>query len=292
MASQKSGAGLGEYLKRAFFLRWNVLVFAGAVAASLLSPWPDAMIALTAAGELVYLTSLAANPRFRQAVDARVSQETKQVAATQGQRSVQSIVGSLPLDAQRRFDQLRSRCLEMRSISLGVRGRTGGGESQGEDLSSASLDRLLWVFLRLLTSQDALHRFLSRTNPGEIQSRLNEVRAKLESHKGGDERMIRSLQDSVAAQEMRLDNYQKAEKNAEFVRVELDRIEAKIHAVTEAAVNRQDPDFLTSQIDSVTETMQSTEKAITELQHITGIVDELQEPPVILDAAMDRVEQR
>jgi chemotaxis protein histidine kinase CheA len=91
---------------------------------------------------------------------------------------------------------------------------------------------------------------------------------------------------------MRLDNYQKAEKNAEFVRVELDRIEAKIHAVTEAAVNRQDPDFLTSQIDSVTETMQSTEKAITELQHITGLVDELQEPPVILDATMDRVQQR
>ena len=292
MASQKSGAGLGEYLKRAFFLRWNVLVFAGAVVASLLTPWPDALLALTAAGELVYLTSLAANPRFRHAVDARVSQETKQVAATQGQRSVQSIVGSLPLEAQRRFDQLRSRCLEMRSISLGVRGRTGAGEPQTEDLSSASLDRLLWVFLRLLTSQDALHRFLNRTDPGEIQSRLNEARAKLESQTGGDERMIRSLQDSVAAHEMRLDNYQKAEKNAEFVRVELDRIEAKIHAVTEAAVNRQDPDFLTSQIDSVTETMQSTEKAITELQHITGLVDELQEPPVILDAAMDRVQQR
>jgi hypothetical protein len=30
--------------------------------------------------------------------------------------------------------------------------------------------------------------------------------------------------------------------------------------------------------------MQQTEKAVTELQHLTGLADELQEPPSLLDA--------
>ncbi len=95
--------------------------------------------------------------------------------------------------------------------------------------------------------------------------------------------MIRSLQDSVAVNELRLENYRKAKKNAEFVAIELDRIEGKIQVLTETAVNRQDPDFLSSQVDSVAESMRQTEKAMGELQHITGLSDELEEPPAILD---------
>jgi hypothetical protein len=292
MTPPKTGAGLGEYLKRAFLFRWNVLGFAAAVAASLLSTRPDALLPLVAAGELVYLVGLMASHKFREAVDAQVYKESKQMAASQGQRSIQQIVGALPPESRRRFEQLRGRCLEMRSIAHGVRGRTGEAPPPAEDLSSSALDRLLWVFLRLLTSQEALHRFLDRTDPAEIRSRLQEAKARLEAQKGGDERIIRSLEDSVAAQQMRLDNYQRAENNAEFVRIELDRIEAKIQALTEASVNRQDPDFLSSQIDSVAENVQSTEKAIRELQQITGLVDEMQEPPVILDADLGQVTQR
>lgn len=285
-------AGLGAYLKRAFLYRWNVLIFAGAVAAAVLSGRPDVLLPLVAAGELVYLGGLVASPRFREAIDAQAYKESKQTAASQGQRSIQEIVGGLTPESRRRFELLRARCLEMRSIAHGVRGRTGEAPPPADDLSSSALDRLLWVFLRLLMSQEALHRFLERTDAAEIRTRLEETRAKLAAQKGDDERIVRSLEDSVAAQEMRLDNYQKAEHNAEFVRIELDRIEAKIQALTEASVNRQDPDFLSSQIDSVAENIQSTEKAITELQHITGLVDEMQEPPVILDADLGQVTQR
>jgi hypothetical protein len=57
-------------------------------------------------------------------------------------------------------------------------------------------------------------------------------------------------------------------------------------------VNRQDPDFLSGQIDSVSESMQVTEKAITEMQHITGLIDQMQEPPPILDADLQKVTGR
>ena len=88
---------------------------------------------------------------------------------------------------------------------------------------------------------------------------------------GGDDRIVKSLQDSIAMGELRLDNYGRAKKNAEFVTIELDRIEGKIQALAEMAVNRQDPDFLSSQVDSAADSMRQTEKAVSELQHLTGL---------------------
>ncbi len=292
------GANLGRYLKEALFFRWNMLLFLGGVAASLLSPWPDVLFPLVAAGELTYLAGLISIPKFRAAIDARVYQEAKsRVPSAPGKaqpaRSVTEIVTNLPQKARRRFGQLHSRCLEMRSIAHGVRGRTGSAGATGEEIRTPALDRLLWVFLRLLLSQNALNRFLETTSEEGIRAQLDELRKNLAAAQaddsGPDERIIRSLQDSVAVNEMRLDNYRKATKNAEFVAIELDRIEGKIQVLTEMSVNRQDPDFLSSQVDSVAESMRQTEKAISELQHITGLTDQLEEPPAILESDLREV---
>jgi hypothetical protein len=284
-----AGAGLAEYLKRAFLYRWNLLLFIGGSAAAALSPWPDAIIPLVLAAEVTYLGGLISRPKFRDAIDAQVYKEAQQPAAQvqTGGQSLTEIVNSLPQESRRRFDVLRSRCLEMKAIAQGVGGQRA---SSTEDLSTSALDRLLWIFLRLLASQQGLDRFLSSTSDAQINSRLEEAKAKL-SNFAQDERFKRSLQDSVAAQELRLQNYKKAAENAEFVRVELDRIEAKIQALAESSVNRQDPDALSNQIEGVAESVQSTETAIRELQQITGLVDQMQEPPAILAADWRKVAQ-
>jgi len=281
-------AGLGEYLKRAFRYRWNLLLLLGGLGAAVLSPWPDAALPMLLAVEAAYLGALVAHPKFRQAVDAQVYQEANEPHAAAASQSLAGILGGLSVPSRQRFEQLRARCIEMRSIAHGVRGEQG---TPGEDLSTPALDRLLWIFLRLLVSEEAQRRFLERTNVDQIRSRLDETTKKLEAARGGDERFVHSLQDNVAAQQLRLDNYGRALQNAEFVRLELDRIEAKIQAVTESAVNQQDPNFLTSQIEGVTESMHTTEKAIRELNEITGMVDQMQEPPAILEADWRRVAQ-
>ena len=51
------GAGMVEYLKRAFLYRWNLLLFLGGAAAAALSPWPDALLPLLLAAEVAYLGS-------------------------------------------------------------------------------------------------------------------------------------------------------------------------------------------------------------------------------------------
>ena len=284
------GAGIKEYLKRAFLYRWNLLILTGGLVASFLGPWWDFTVPLLLAAEVAYLGGLVSIPKFRDAIDAQVYKESKQqpppLRATTGSESLAGVMGALSPEARRRFDALRSRCLEMRSIARGV----GASSSPTEDLSTPALDRLLWVFLRLLVSQQGLDRFLKSTSDAEIRTRLAEIKTRLEGTTQ-DDRFKRSLQDSAVAQELRLQNYQKAGDNAEFVRLELDRIEAKIQALAESSINRQDPDALTSQIEGVSESVQSTETAIRELQQITGIVDQMQEPPAILEADLRRVAQ-
>ena len=194
--------------------------------------------------------------------------------------SLVTMLGGLPADARTRFERLHARCLEMRGIAAGVRGAAGDHAGAAEEIRTPGLDRLLWLFLRLLLSKTALDRFLQTMNEHELSAKLEELRKNLAAAQtGGDERIVRSLQDSVAMAELRLDNYGRAKKNAEFVSIELDRIEGKIQALAEMAVNRQDPDFLSSQVDSAAESMRQTEKAVSELQHLTGLADQLEEPP-------------
>jgi len=285
------GAGLKDYLREAFFFRWNLLFFLGGLAGAAIGPLPDVTLPLLFAGELAYLTALTSLPRFRAAIDAKAhaTQGTTPAAATATPSLVVMLAG-LPGELRKRFEELHARCVEMRHLAVGVRGASGRDAGSAEEIRTPGLDRLLWLFLRLLMSKNALDRFLKTMSIEEINIRLEQLRKDLPAaQQAGDERIVRSLQDSIAMAELRLDNYERAKKNAQFVTIELDRMESKIQALAEMAVNRQDPDLISSQVDSAAESMRQTEKAVSELQHLTGLADELQDPPAILDADLRQV---
>jgi hypothetical protein len=289
---ESRGAGMPDYLREAFLFRWNLLFFLGAAGAAALTPLAPALLPLVAAGEIAYLTGLVSVPRFRAAIDAKIHAGRSAMPGSPAPQppavSLVTMLAGLPPGARTRFEQLHARCREMRGIAAGVRGAAGDSASSAEDIRTPGLDRLLWLFLRLLVSKTALDRFLQTMNEQELTAKLADLRKSLTAAQaappGGDDRVVKSLQDSLAMGELRLDNYGRAKKNAEFVTIELDRIEGKIQALAEVAVNRQDPDFLTSQVDSAADSMRQTEKAVSELQHLTGLADQLEEPPAILDA--------
>jgi hypothetical protein len=285
------GAGLKDYLKEAFFFRWNVLFFLGGLAAAAIGPLSDVTIPLVFAGELAYLGALTSLPRFRAAIDAKVhaAQGTTAAPPTPIPSLVVMLAG-LPGEARKRFEQLHARCVEMRHLAMGARGASGREAGSAEEIRTPGLDRLLWLFLRLLMSKNALDRFLQTMSREEVHARLEQLRKDFAAaQEAKDERIVRSLQDSIAMAELRLDNYERAKKNAQFVTIELDRMESKIQALAEMAVNRQDPDLISSQVDSAAESMRQTEKAVSELQHLTGLADELQDPPAILEADLRQV---
>jgi hypothetical protein len=280
-------AGMKAYLKRAFLLNWNLLALGGGVAAAILSPWPDAVLPLVLGLEGAYLASIVSFPRFRKAIDASLHQsDSFGPEKPPPQVSAARMIAALSPEARSRFSAIRTRCLDMHRLAHGARGHAGSGPD-GE-MRSPALDRLLWVFLRLLVTRGALRQFLDATDEAELQRSAQSLRTRLEAAPA-DERIRRSLADSLGVAELRLDNYAKAKSNADFVEVELERIEAKIQALTEMAINRQDPDFLSSQVDAAAESMQFTESTISDLQYLTGMSEELDEPPPILSSRLDMV---
>ena len=280
------GAGVLDYVKQAFLSRWNLLLLLGTAAGAWLSPWPDALLPLVAAGELVYLGGVVSVPRFREAVDAQVAARARAIrdGARPPTRTVAEMLAGLSADAQQRFASLRKRCLDMRSIAQAARVPVVAGADEATDLWTPALDRLLYGFLRLLGQQNSLLRFLRSTTEADLTKGLQDLRQKLTTAQtGGDDRMIHSLQESVAIAEQRLDNYHKAMKNADFAGLELDRVEAKIQALIELAANRQDPNLLSSQVDAAAESMHRTTATLSQLQQFTGTPEDLDEVPAILD---------
>ena len=282
--------GLGQYVKHAFLYPWNLLFFVGGAVLAAMSPRPDAALAIVGGLEIAYLTGLSSIGRFRTAIDAKLAArargntETTRVSSS-SQQSLEKILEGLPAPALRRFLLLRQRCFEMRSITSGIRGQADVANDSAESIRTPALDRLLFLFLRLLVSQNGLDRFLRSTSEKDLEAKLADVRSRLETAKAAnDERVTRSLADSLADAELRLDNYKKAVKDAEFVAIELDRIETKIQALIEMGVSRQDPDYLSHQVTAAAESMQHTEAAVNQLQHLTGLADQVEEPPAILEA--------
>jgi hypothetical protein len=269
----------------------------GAVAAAL-SPFAGAALPILGGLELAYLTGLLSMPRFRTAIDAKLASAARdrsnaRVVDPGAQQSLQRIIDSLPPLSLRRFVMLRQRCFEMRDIASGVQGRAAGAGDTSDSIRTPALDRLLFLFLKLLMSQDGLDRFLRSTSEKDLIARRDEVKARLAAAQAEkDDRAVNSLQDSLADAELRLENYRKSTKDAEFVGLELDRIETKIQALTEMAVSRQDPDALSHQVTAAAESMQHTEDAVNQLQHLTGLADQLAEPPAILEADLGRTPQR
>lgn len=272
--------GIAHYIWRAFTSRWNLLIVFGGGVAALLTPWPDVLIPLLGAGEMLYLGGLVSMPRFREAIDAQDAARARGELRANAP-SMSQLIAGLRAEAQKRFNDLRMRCLEMRSIARAAPPVAG----HDTDVWTPALDRLLYGFLRLLSQQNTLLRFLRATTSEELGKRLEDLKKKLDAaQKTGDDRIIRSIQESVDIAQQRLENYGKALKNADFAALELDRVEAKIQALIEmAAANRQDPDLLSSQVDAAAASMNHTEAALNQLQQITGVNDDLDQVPAILD---------
>ena len=282
-----------KYVKRAFLLPWNLMIFGGAAIGAALSPAPDAFLALVAAAELVYLGGLVSIPKFRSAVDAEEYREggAKNPTAA-ASPSLTAMVHTLPPDAQYRFTRLHGRCREMRALAAEMQAGRAGVVTPGSEMRTASLDQLLWGFLRLLRHQHALRRLLDTMNEGDIGARLDEVKHGLAAAQAsGDERLVKSFQERLATAEQRLEYFRRTNKDLQFVAAELDRIEDKIQALSEMAVNQRDPDSLSAEIDAAAASMQQTEAAISELQDVTGVSEDVMNAPPIMDAELPVAER-
>jgi hypothetical protein len=279
----------GAYLKTAFLNHWNLLAFFGSAAFSLLTGRADVFLPLVLAGEAAYVGLLGSHPKFQEYVDAQQANASRGEESQVSQQTLQQILRTLPPETLRRFETLRAQCLELRQIAMDIR-RPGAAavDVPLDQIQLTGLDRLLWIHLRLLYTQVALAKFLKKTSADQIQKSIEDLErqiAQLPAKSKDDDRTGRvraALQDNLETSRSRLANLTKARENYELIGLEIDRLENKIRSLSEMAVNRQEPEFISSEVDHVASSMVDTERTMNELQFATGIGSLDSEPPELI----------
>src|SRR5262249_47523425 len=134
--------------------------------------------------ETALVLGLAGNARFQKYVDAQRSKELRQARqgnAASPEELVQQMLHALPKPLANRFDALRRRCLELRSLAQDLRDPDHLGPPRGlEELQLAGLDRLLWIYLRLLYTQSALERFMHEADDAQIRRDIHGLEERLQ----------------------------------------------------------------------------------------------------------------
>jgi hypothetical protein len=279
---------LGRYLKEAFLNHWNLLAVGAGTAFGILAGRPDVVLPLVAAGEITYLGLLATHPRFQRAVDAQDARARRESGVERSAAALDRITSALPAESLRRYESLRSRVAELRQIAVDLRAPGPGERLPFETLQVRSLDRLLWIHLRLLYTEWSLGRFLQQTSEASIRrdiDRLDRQLAELPADEANPRRQKarQTVLDNLATSRARLANLVKAHENHELVQLEIDRLENKIRSVSELAVSRQEPEFISDQVDSVAASMVETERTMQELQFATGLTDADEQVPSLLE---------
>lgn len=281
-----------NYVKTAFLNRWNLLAVLGGTVFSFVSGQPDIVLPLLMAGEVAYLGFLGTHPKFRSYVDAQQAKATRAKTSEAAEKALRRIIQSLPRELLNRYESLRSQCAELRHIARELRS-PGAEEMPLEGMQNTGLDRLLWIYLRLLYTQYALSRFLNKTQEGDIQRDIRRNEERLAQAPTDDslqsQRIRKSLEDYLQTSRDRLENVQKARANLHLVQLEIERLEAKIRSLSEMAVNRQEPEYISSQVDSVASSMIETERTMNDLRFATGLDESTEEAPELLEAPLVRV---
>ena len=153
------------------------------------------------------------------------------------------------------------------------------------------------MYLRLLFTQFSLSQFLKKTSVEQIEEDIRQLEGRLKSlsdnaNDPAQQRLHKVVEENLQTSRLRLANYQKARDNNELMSLEIDRLENTIHSLSELAVNRQEPDFISGQIDQVANSMVQTERTMGELAFVTGLnVAEEKEVPPMLQAAAVRASE-
>ena len=201
------------------------------------------------------------------------------------------MLGGLPADARTRFERLHARCLEMRGIAAGVRGAAGDQAAAPRRSARRASIACSGCSCACCVSKTALDRFLQTMNEQEITTRLDGAA----QEPGGRAEPAATIASSgrcrTASRWASCGSTTTAARRRTPSSCRSSSIASKARSRRSPRwpSTGRIPDFLSSQVDSAAESMRQTEKAVSELQHLTGLADQLEEPPAILEADLREV---
>jgi hypothetical protein len=245
--------GLGDYLREAFAVQYNVILFVGGLLAGVVAGQPLIVWPLVVAAEILYLAGMATNPRFQELV--RAKQRARGAAGSQ--QAGQRVIAALDPQRRQRFDRLLARCRELqRGVPAGDADQvTGILESQ----QTQGVNQLLWVFLRTLAQEQVLSSLVASTPAAELERSIARIERQL-AEPGLTDTVATAHRENLEVLKQRLANLDRARQNLETIGARLERVENSIMLVQEQALTRRDPGFVEAEVRNVTEGLNSVEE--------------------------------
>lgn len=262
--------GFGDYLKAAFWRRIPVPGM-GAMPMNQLALGAFAVLGLAnpgfwllgAAAELAYLFALSSNQRFQNLVRAERLSAGQEVAQVRLQRAIDN----LNPESRRRYARLLAQAREIAEPALRL--DDAGGPVKLQEVRSGGLSQLVWIFLRLLLSREAVIETLGRVDRQRVESEIQKLEKKLEDT-AEDSPLQRSMRGTLEIQQKRLENLQRAEDSRRIIDAELERIERQVELIREEAALTNRPEVLSDRLDSVSVTLNETNRWMEQHAEIFG----------------------
>lgn len=202
---------------------------------------------LGAAYEAAFLTFVPSNPRFQRVIQGLALMQRKQVSGPDSK----ALLGSLAPAGITRFQQLAATCKTI------VEAPEAGASGELAQLKSGELNELLWVFLKLLVSQQKITELLRKTDEDSIQREIQQLQARLSAEAEGSP-LRRSLEGSIDIQTRRLENLQRAKESLKVAEAELTRIEQQAALLAEESTLGRSPEALSTRLNGVMTSLQGT----------------------------------
>lgn len=225
--------------------------------------------------ELAYLFALVQSARFRQLVDSEDAAQRLQPARAR----LEEALAPLDRDARARYAELSARGQRLL--------REHAGDEAAAAVQRDALERLLWIYLRLLRTRQALAALLREAaERGEDQEALARRAEELEAQRAGaDEGLDRSLAAQIGLLRQRAARQGEARGKLAQVEAELGRIEQQVELIREEAVLTADPGTVSLRIDAVSAGLNETMQWVRAQGDLAGSVDDLlDEAPELLEA--------
>ena len=202
----------GTKLARAFKWHWHLLALGAAATIAIVSGKPDLALPIVAAGELAYLGFFATNERFQNILRGKKLLEAKAAAGNPNTAAkLRDLLDFLSPEDKERFASLRARCVEFSKLRDRLSASRDATPVTG--MRNTSLEKMLWVFLRLLHHKAGLDRFRDSTDEDLLKKQLKEAEGEIKQATEAQRstRLIQSLQEKHDAIRERLVNYRAAE---------------------------------------------------------------------------------
>ncbi len=240
----------------------------------------------------IYLPDLPFFQRWvnRRAQAAKEAAALAQVADFVKRRDV--LLASLSRSGRERYAALAEVC---RNIETASADNPMAGSDPATDPRLRKLDELMWTYLRLLSIEESLERFLeierqedvpqlvkdAGQEAARLASEIEALKAKGDSSAiDSKQRLLDSRQELLAVLQKRLQRSEQARSNLALVVSEQERLDQQIKLIRADAVAIKNAETLTARIDATVEHLDETNKWLAELDEFKDLVGDM--PPTDL----------